>query len=91
MDDPKNPGQKWPSDKVAEKDFFDYLAGKDGINGTNGLSAYELWKNDLAKRCGTLDALTDHRNGGVWDCDKNTPDDFYDYLRGKDGKDGEDG
>lgn len=91
VDDPKNPGQKWPSDKVAEKDFFDYLAGKDGINGTNGLSAYELWKNDLAKRCGTLDALTDHRNGGVWDCDKNTPDDFYDYLRGKDGKDGEDG
>ena len=51
INDPKNPGQKWPSDKVSEYDFFNYLAGKDGINGSNGLSAHELWKNDLAKRC----------------------------------------
>ena len=57
MNDPKNPGQKWPSDKVSEYDFFNYLAGKDGINGSNGLSAHELWKNDLAKFCGTTDAL----------------------------------
>ena len=91
MNDPKNPGQKWPSDKVSEYDFFNYLAGKDGINGSNGLSAHELWKNDLAKFCGTTDALIDHKNGGVWDCEKNTLNDFYDYLRGKDGKDGEDG
>ena len=49
INDPKNPGQKWPSDKVSEYDFFNYLAGKDGINGSNGLSAHELWKNDLAK------------------------------------------
>ena len=67
MNDPKNPGQKWPSDKVSEYDFFNYLAGKDGINGSNGLSAHELWKNDLAKFCGTTDALIDHKNGGVWD------------------------
>ena len=91
MNDPKNPGQKWPSDKVSEYDFFNYLAGKDGINGSNGLSAHELWKNDLAKFCGTTDALIDHKNGGVWDCEKNTLKDFYDYLHGKDGKDGEDG
>ena len=91
INDPKNPGQKWPSDKVSEYDFFNYLAGKDGINGSNGLSAHELWKNDLAKRCGTTDALIDHKNGGVWNCEKNTLNDFYDYLRGKDGKDGEDG
>ena len=91
INDPKNPGQKWPSDKVSEYDFFNYLAGKDGINGSNGLSAHELWKNDLAKFCGTTDALIDHKNGGVWDCEKNTLNDFYDYLRGKDGKDGEDG
>ena len=91
MNDPKNPGQKWPSDKVSEYDFFNYLAGKDGINGSNGLSALELWKNDLAKRCGTTDALIDHKNGGVWNCEKNTLKDFYDYLHGKDGKDGEDG
>ena len=91
MNDPKNPGQKWPSDKVSEYDFFNYLAGKDGINGSNGLSAHELWKNDLAKFCSTTDALIDHKNGGVWDCEKNTLKDFYDYLHGKDGKDGEDG
>ena len=91
INDPKNPGQKWPSDKVSEYDFFNYLAGKDGINGSNGLSAHELWKNDLAKFCGTTDALIDHKNGGVWDCEKNTLKDFYDYLHGKDGKDGEDG
>ena len=91
MYDPKNAGQKWPSDKVSEYDFFNYLAGKDGINGSNGLSAHELWKNDLAKFCGTTDALIDHKNGGVWNCEKNTLNDFYDYLRGKDGKDGEDG
>ena len=91
MNDPKNPGQKWPSDKVSEYDFFNYLAGKDGINGSNGLSAHELWKNDLAKFCGTTDALIDHKNGGVWDCEKNTLKDLYDYLHGKDGKDGEDG
>ena len=91
INDPKNPGQKWPSDKVSEYDFFNYLAGKDGINGSNGLSAHELWKNDLAKRCGTTDALIDHKNGGVWNCEKNTLNDFYDYLHGKDGKDGEDG
>lgn len=70
INDPKNPGQKWPSDKVSEYDFFNYLAGKDGINGSNGLSAHELWKNDLAKRCGTTDALIDHKNGGVWNCEK---------------------
>ena len=87
INDPKNPGQKWPSDKVSEYDFFNYLAGKDGINGSNGLSAHELWKNDLAKFCGTTDALIDHKNGGVWDCEKNTLKDFYDYLHGKDGKD----
>ena len=32
------------------------------------------------------DALIDHKNGGVWDCEKNTLKDFYDYLHGKDGR-----
>lgn len=92
--DPNNPEQVWPTDKVSENDFFSYLAGKDGKdgnNGVNGLSAYELWKNDLARRCNTPEALTDHREGGTWDCEKNTLDDFYNYLRGKDGEDGEKG
>lgn len=94
IQDPNDPKQTWPANKVSENDFFDYLTGKDGKNGgngVNGLSAYELWKNDLAKRCNTTEALTDHREGGTWDCEKNTLDDFYSYLRGKDGKDGEDG
>lgn len=94
VQDPNDPEQTWPANKVSENDFFDYLTGKDGKNGgngVNGLSAYELWKNDLAKRCNTTEALTDHREGGTWDCEKNTLDDFYNYLRGKDGKDGEDG
>lgn len=50
-----------------------------------------MWKNDLAKRCHTPAALTDHSTGMPWNCDKNTLDDFYDYLRGTDGKDGKDG
>lgn len=91
VDDPKNEGKKWPANQVAENDFFRFLTGKDGVNGKDGKSAYELWKEDLAKRCGTNEAMTDHRNGGVWDCEKNTLNDFYEYLRGADGKDGEDG
>lgn len=70
--------------------FFNYLAGKDGINGSNGLSAHELWKNDLAKRCGTTDALIDHKMVEYGTVKKYVKW-FYDYLRGKDGKDGEDG
>lgn len=94
VDDPNHPGEKWPADKVSENDFFSYLTGKDGKDGRqgiNGLSAYELWKEDLARRCNTVDALIDHKEGGMWDCNKNTLNDFYNYLRGKDGKDGEDG
>ena len=72
----------------------DGLNGRDGVNGkdgANGLSAYELWKADLAKRCGTPEALTDHRDGSKWDCERNSLDDFYEFLRGADGADGKDG
>ena len=76
------------------RDGRDGLNGRDGVNGkdgANGLSAYELWKADLAKRCGTSEALTDHRDGSKWDCERNSLDDFYEFLRGADGADGKDG
>ncbi len=76
------------------RDGVDGLNGRDGLNGkdgANGLSAYELWKADLAKRCGTPEALTDHRDGSKWDCERNSLDDFYEFLRGADGADGKDG
>ena len=76
------------------RDGRDGLNGRDGVNGkdgANGLSAYELWKADLAKRCGTPEALTDHRDGSKWDCERNSLDDFYEFLRGADGADGKDG
>lgn len=103
VDDPKTPGTKWPAERNTEADFFNFLAGRDGVDGlngrdglngkdgANGLSAYELWKADLAKRCGTPEALTDHRDGSKWDCERNSLDDFYEFLRGADGADGKDG
>lgn len=103
VDDPKTPGTKWSAERNTEADFFNFLAGRDGVDGTNGrdgldgkdgangLSAYELWKADLAKRCGTPEALTDHRDGSKWDCERNSLDDFYEFLRGADGADGKDG
>ena len=103
VDDPKTPGTKWPAERNTEADFFNFLAGRDGVDGlngrdgvngkdgANGLSAYELWKADLAKRCGTPEALTDHRDGSKWDCERNSLDDFYEFLRGADGLDGKDG
>ena len=76
------------------RDGVDGLNGRDGLNGkdgANGLSAYELWRADLAKRCGTPEALTNHRDGSKWDCERNSLDDFYEFLRGADGADGKDG
>lgn len=42
LDDPHNPGQLWPKDKITIQNFWQYLAGengadgKDGSNGTDG-------------------------------------------------------
>lgn len=96
MDDPKNPEQKWPKDKTSTQDFWEYLKGKDGVDGNNGQngqdgkngqSAYELWKDEVAK--GLLNPHDE--TGGNWPKDKTTVEDFWEYLRGKDGKDGSDG
>lgn len=81
----------WPGDRTTPADFFVFVKGEKGDRGANGLSAYELWKADLAKRCGTPEALTDHRDGSKWDCERNSLDDFYEFLRGADGADGKDG
>ena len=93
VEDPHNPGQKWDSNKNTVKDFWMFLAGKDGKNGLdgkdgkNGLSAYELWAKDLADKCGTADQLMDpHNPSQPWPCDKNSMQDFWQYLRGVDGQ-----
>lgn len=60
--------------------------GQDGQNGQNGQSAYVLWKEEVAK------GLEDpHNPGNNWPKDKTTVQDFWEYLRGEDGKDGTSG
>ncbi|MDO4770613.1 MAG: hypothetical protein Q4A14_02105, partial [Porphyromonas sp.] len=89
-DDPHNPGKKWNPNRNTEKDFWMFLAGKDGKDGQDGkdgMSAYDLWKKDLADKCGTADQIMNpHNPSQPWPCDKNTMEDFYKYLRGVDGQ-----
>lgn len=97
LEDPKNPGTDWPKNKISEVHFFEYLTGKDGRNGTDGtdgtdgLSAYQLWKEELKRRADTSDPLRDHKTGEAWDKNRDTLQDFWEYLRGADGGDGTDG
>lgn len=64
--------------------------GKDGAPGADGKSAYDLWKEDVKKRCGTADPVMDPHNPGTpWDCSKTTLADFWIFLSGKNGQDGE--
>ena len=50
--------------------------GKDGINGKDGFSAYELWKQSVA-------------GGNInWPKDQTTMEHFFLYLKGKDGENG---
>ena len=58
--------------------------GDDGDKGADGLSAYELWKIEVAKG-------TAIKNDEPWDKNKTTISDFWEFLRGNDGEDGEDG
>ena len=80
----------WPGDRTTLRTSSS-SSRREGDRGADGQSAYELWKADLAKRCGTPEALTDHRDGSKWDCERNSLDDFYEFLRGADGADGKDG
>ena len=101
--DPHNPEQTWPASKNSEKDFWDFLtgrdgqtphvgengnwwignqdagikaAGRDGLDGKDGMSAYELWKQMVAQE------------EADWPKDQITQSDFFMYLKGKDGVDG---
>lgn len=50
--------------------------GKNGINGKDGLSAYELWKQSVA-------------DGNInWPKNQTTMEHFFLYLKGKDGENG---
>ncbi|KGN95532.1 hypothetical protein HQ39_04540 [Porphyromonas sp. COT-108 OH2963] len=64
---------------IGGKDTGVLARGKDGIDGKNGLSAYELWKQEVL--AGRID----------WPKDKVEISHFFQYLKGKDGKDGKDG
>lgn len=114
--DPHNPGNNWDKNKISTQDFWYFLTGakgkdgKDGQdgrpgqdgkpgqdgqngqssqggqNGQNGLSAYELWVKEVQK--GIEDP---HNPGFKWDKNRTSLEDFWEYLRGADGKDGESG
>lgn len=50
-----------------------------GENGTNGDSAYDIWKADVA--AGTIKK----KDGTAWDTTKTSKEDFYAYLKGDNG------
>lgn len=78
-----NNGNWWIDGADTGKPAF----GKDGENGINGLTAYELWKKEAEK--GTMD---DPKNPEQkWPQDKTSESDFWEYLKGQDGKDGQSG
>ena len=58
--------------------------GNEGTPGDNGLSAYELWKIEVANG-------TAIKNDKPWSEDRTSISDFWEFLRGEDGKDGNDG
>jgi hypothetical protein len=70
-----------------------FIDGKDtgipvrGDTGTQGQSAYELWVEEVKK--GTLD--DPHNPGQKWPSGKTTTQDFWEFLRGEDGRDGQAG
>ena len=57
-----------------------------GQNGAQGQSAYDLWVQEVTSLAGIEDP---HNPGHLWPKDKTTTQDFWDFLRGNDGKPGE--
>lgn len=78
-------------DGIDGKDGVDGKDGKDGVNGENGRdgkSAYDLWVEDVKSPSG----LDDPKNPGTkWDPSKVSVADFYEYLKGAAGADGNPG
>ncbi len=76
---------------INNKDTGKPSKGSNGSNGNPGASAYEIWKVEVAK--GLTNPHPDDKvyGGTKWPKDKIALDDFWFYLRGKDGKDGDDG
>ena len=58
--------------------------GGEGQAGATGQSAYELWVQEVNK--GTV-----YKDGVLWPKEHTTVNDFWEFLRGKDGEDGKDG
>lgn len=65
--------------------------GTPGQNGANGKSAYEIWKADLEKRCGTPNSLKDPKTGADWPCNQNSQMHFFKFIEGSAGAAGSDG
>jgi hypothetical protein len=89
VDDPKNPGEKWDKTKNTEADFYYYLTGADGVD---GLSAYELWKRDVLSESGLANpgnGVFDPQEYPLWPDSAVELADFWRYLKGKDGVDGQ--
>lgn len=95
VNDPHNPTDKWDPNRNSKQDFYIFLTGAKGEQGPQGnlgtqglpgLSAYDVWKQEVAK--GTLPnphSDVDGYEGKFWPKDKVTLKDFWFYLRGKDG------
>ena len=94
---------KWDPSKTSLSDFYEYLrgaagekgdSGADGKDGVGGKSAYELWKELVLSENG----LENPDNGVYdislfpkWPSSAVSLNDFYEYLRGRNGEDGEPG
>ena len=87
LDNPKNgmyDSEKWPKDKVSEADFYDYLYGRKGDKGDDGLSAYEVWKLYIAGG----DVANPQNPDVKWNPSDNSEKDFFKFLTGPKGDDG---
>ncbi|MDR2935767.1 MAG: hypothetical protein LBU80_00275, partial [Rikenellaceae bacterium] len=98
LDNPHTPeADRWPADETDMDDFYRYLMGEDGAPGAPGtpgsgggtpgpagLSAYELWKADVAN--GLDNPHTPQED--EWPKNKTDMADFYEYLTGDTGSQG---
>ena len=75
----------WPKDQTEVADFFKYLKGKDGKDGQDGQSAFEQWKEIIAD--GSVD--NPHDPDKKWSPENNTIQDFWRFLTGASGEDGQ--